>query len=115
MVEGAVFVHLARTTIPVYALNRITWLAGAMLVGAGVACSDAVAGPPRFTLSGTVEDSVTGRLLPGANVSANGETAVVDSEGEFLIPVDSGAVELRIEHLDFARHTGQFRWTKARF
>ena len=78
------------------------WCLSALLYAA---CGDAVYEPPRYTLSGTVTDSVTGVPVYAALVTATEGSAVSDTVGDFMLPVDSGAVELRVAHRDFEEYS----------
>jgi len=86
-------------------MNRTVQLISILLVLAGLACGETVNGPPRYTLSGTIVDSVTGAPVQAAMVSANGEAVASDTIGAFALPVDSGVVQLTIAHPDYEQHS----------
>lgn len=78
-------------------MNRLAQTISSLVL-AGLACGDPVNGPPRYTLSGAVRDSVTGVSVQAALVTVGGETVVSDTIGAFAVPVDSGLLDLTISH-----------------
>ena len=95
-------------------MNRFADKASSLVVLALLACGDPVYSPPRYILSGSVADSVTGAPVRAARVSANGETVTSDTIGEFAMPVDSGSVELTITHADYEEHTAVLQLVDSR-
>ena len=83
-------------------LYRTVWCLLALLF---VACGESVYEPPRYTLSGTITDSVTGVPVYAALVTAGEGSAVSDTVGDFFVPADSGAVELRVTHGDYEEYS----------
>ena len=110
-VEGAVLVRAAgrcrctRVACPVERrMTRFYRTVWCVLALTSMACGEAVYDPPRFTLSGTITDSVTGVPVFAALVSVSGGSAVSDTAGDFFVPVDSGSVELRVTHEDYEKY-----------
>jgi hypothetical protein len=73
------------------------------------ACGETAYGPPRYTLSGTVVDSVTGAPVVAALVSVDVESAVSDTLGAFALSVDSGSVDLAIAHEEYEEFASTFQ------
>jgi hypothetical protein len=87
---------LTRPTIAVVCLSA--------LLGFGV---PAGAGQS-ITVSGRAVDAVTGRVVPGAQVTIGSRTAVTDAEGRFHLEVDPGGWEIQVTARDYASRTLAF-------
>ncbi len=75
-----------------------------LLLGFGVR----LAAGQSITVAGRVVDAVSGRAVPGAQVTIGSRTAVTDADGRFRIDVSAGRWAIEVSAREYARRTIAF-------